>query len=95
MRVTVIRSQTERKLQDRSVRHAEKRRCRGKDAAGSWPGQFQALAQPRTLSGQKTLVQWAAPGDLAVRRQATWGISVQNDGGETCPQFHWQDECTA
>jgi hypothetical protein len=28
MRMTAIRTQTERKRQDRSVRHAEKRRCR-------------------------------------------------------------------
>ena len=33
------------------------------------------LASQRHRSGQETLVQWTKSGDLAVKRQAIWGMS--------------------
>ena len=40
--------------------------------------------RPQTRSGRKTIVQLAKSGDLDVRRQATWGMSVvqQTKSGE-------------
>ena len=34
-----------------------------------------AFQRPQTPLGTETLVQWPRSGDLAVKRQATWGMS--------------------
>ena len=50
----------------------------GQDAAGSRPDppSSRRLRDHRRRSGRKTLVQLAQSGDLAAKRQATWGMSV-------------------
>jgi hypothetical protein len=40
------------------------------------------LRDDRHRSGRKTLAQRAKSGDLEVKRQATWGMSVQTSPGE-------------
>ncbi|OAT81660.1 hypothetical protein A6P54_21950 [Bacillus sp. MKU004] len=50
----------------------------GQNAAGSRldPPDFGRLRDDRHRSGRKTLAQRAKSGDLEVKRQATWGMSV-------------------
>ncbi|WP_368413522.1 hypothetical protein, partial [Dongia sp.] len=40
------------------------------------PPTFERLHDRRHRSGRKTLVQWTKSGDIAVKRQATWGMSA-------------------
>ena len=57
----------------------------GRDAEGFWPNPPNSgrLHDLRHRSGRKTLVQSERYGDLAVRRQATWGMSGQDKVLET------------
>jgi len=77
MRVTAIRTQTERKPQDRSARRAEKRgrRARMTPFRGfirPIPGVSATAVAAR---GEKHLVIRAKSGNFAVKRQAIWGMS--------------------
>lgn len=78
MRVTTIRTQTERKRQDRSARCAEKhrRRARTRQLRGLIPTVPAARPAAEAAQGENMLVQRSDSGDLHVKRHSTWGISV-------------------
>jgi hypothetical protein len=75
---TVIRAQGERKRQDKSIRYAEKHRHRAGmlRVYGPIHPTSGVCATTDAVQGGKTLDQMAQSGDLNVRRQANWGISV-------------------
>jgi len=80
MRVTAIRTQTERKRQDSSASRAEKRRHQAEKMRVRGPirpvSAVGAIAD--TAKGEKHLLNWQNRAILTpdVRRQATWGMSV-------------------
>ena len=78
MRVTALQPQTERNRLDRSVHRAENRRHQARRRRVRRPIRpgSRRLRDRRHHSGRETLVQLAESGDLDVRRQATWGMSV-------------------
>ena len=77
MRMTAIRTQTERKRLDRPVRRTEKqgRRASTARSRGSIRPIRVVSATADTALGKKTLDRVASLGDLEVKRQATWGMS--------------------
>ena len=71
MRVTAIKTQTERKRLDKSVHRAEKRGRRAREMRA------QALRPDRARrSERKTLDPLAQSDNLDVEWQATWGMSA-------------------
>jgi hypothetical protein len=78
MRMTAIRTQTERKRLDRPVRRTEKqgRRASTARSRGSIRPIRVVSATADTALGKKTLDRVASLGDLEVIRQATRGISA-------------------
>ena len=77
MRVTATQTQTERKRQDRSVRRAKKqgrqaRMMRSRGLIRPTPG----VSATATPLGRKTLAQRVDYGNFAIKRHATWGMSV-------------------
>jgi len=79
-RMTVIQAQTKRKRKDRSACRAEKHRRRAGMLRVYGPNRPTSgvCATTDTARGRKTLDQLAQSGDLDVRRQATWGMSVNS-----------------
>ena len=61
----------------------------GQNAAGSRldPPDFGRLRDDRHRSRRKMLVQLAKSGDLDVKRQATWGMSVEVFDSRGLPRF--------
>jgi len=78
MRMIAINAQTERKQQDRSARCAEKRRRQASTLRIRGPIHPvpDVCATAHGAQGEKTIDQRAKSGDLDVRRQANWGMSV-------------------
>jgi len=86
MSMTAIRTQTERKRQDRSVRRAEKCGPSGHDDAGSRldPASSGHFFNHGHRSERKEFDQRADSCDFFVQRQATWGMSVKDKGLRPC-----------
>ena len=78
MRMTAIRTQTERKRQDRSVRRAEKnrRRARTRRLRGLIRPVPAACATEDAGWGEKSLSSGQGKADLNVSGHATWGMPV-------------------
>ena len=76
--MTTIHAQAERKRQDRSVCRAEKRLCRARmlRVRGLIHPTSAVCATTDTARGEKRLPSEQKAGDLEVKRQATWGMSV-------------------
>jgi len=80
MRVTAIRTQLQRKRQDRSVRRAEKLRCRaGLLRLPDLTRNSERSGDRRRRLGRKEPDKRAKLGELAVKWQATWGMSGEGD----------------
>ncbi len=77
MRVTAIKPETD-EIGPTDLSTALEKRPSGQDDAG-WrldPRDAARLRDRSHRTGRETLVHWAKSGDLALRRQATWGMSV-------------------
>lgn len=78
--MTSIRTQTERKRQERPARCAEKIAAEPEMAASrADPPSSKRFRDRRRRSGRKTLAQREGSGDRPVKRQATWGMSDKTE----------------
>ncbi|MCM0753619.1 hypothetical protein DEA98_29405 (plasmid) [Brucella pseudogrignonensis] len=77
MRMTTIHAQVERKAAGQVRLPREKRLCRARMLrVRGLIHRLRPFARRQTPLGAKTLAQRAKSGDLEVKRQASWGMSV-------------------